>query len=90
MAMADPQQALILEEGMGKISYKEEYKYLGVFMASGRQDKEIRRINLQYKEILSRINLGKMAISTLNLSLIHIYGHTFYLHMKIYNFVCIF
>ena len=42
---------------MGKISYIEEYKYLGVkITASGKQDKEIQ----------SRINLGKMAISTLN------------------------
>ena len=63
MAIGDLHQDLILEEDMGKISYTEEYKYLGVkITASRKQDKEIK----------SRINLGKMAISTLNLSLIHI------------------
>ena len=47
---------LHLYRGMGKISYTEEYKYLGVkITASGKQDKEIQ----------SRINFGKMFISCL-------------------------
>ena len=50
MAIGDLQQDLILEEDMGKSSYTEEYKYLGVkIKASGKQDKEIQsRICLLY------------------------------------------
>ena len=39
MAIGDLHQDLILGEDMGKISYTEEYKYLGMrIMASSKQD----------------------------------------------------
>ena len=42
MAIGELHQDLILEADMGKISYREEYKYLGVKnTASGKQDNEI-------------------------------------------------
>ena len=42
MAIGDLHQDLVLEEDIAKISYTEEYKYLGVkITASGKQDKEI-------------------------------------------------
>ena len=56
MTIGDLHQDLILEEDVGKITYTEECKYLGVkITASGKQDKEIQ----------FRINLGKMDMPTL-------------------------